>query len=65
MFNISKITEQHPWSLNSCYNRNIDFCVWVLQVAGLQLSPFNYHNFSNSKILGNVAGNWTIVLQKS
>lgn len=35
MFNISKITEQHPWSLNSCYNRNIDFCIWVLQVAGL------------------------------
>lgn len=47
MFNISKITEQQEWSLNSCYNRNIDFCVWVLQVAGLQVSPFNYHNFSN------------------
>jgi hypothetical protein len=50
MFDISKIQEQHPWALNSCYNSNIDFCVWILQVNGLQFSPFNHHSFSNQVV---------------
>jgi hypothetical protein len=56
MFDISKISTVQPWSLNSGFNPNVGFCVWVLQVDGLQVSPFHHH-LNGSQILQQVGLN--------
>ncbi|WGV29043.1 hypothetical protein [Halotia branconii] len=50
MFDISQISSKQPWALNSSFNSHIDFCVWVLQNSGLQISPFNHHNSTNTSL---------------
>ncbi|YAF99166.1 MAG: hypothetical protein AB3A66_27210 (plasmid) [Nodularia sp. CChRGM 3473] len=50
MFDISAISEQEPWALNTSCNSNIDFCVWILLNSGLQIPPFNHHSSDNQPL---------------
>lgn len=34
---------EHPWFYQQGFNMMIDFCVWVLEEDGLQISPFDVH----------------------
>lgn len=34
---------ENPWACDYKFNAAIDFCIWVLQVDGLQVSPFDMH----------------------
>lgn len=60
MISLSKGIEQ-PWDLNQGSNRNVDFCVWVLQVDGLQFHPFTHHASGNRILqkLGLDVQTWT------
>ncbi|MEL6320498.1 MAG: hypothetical protein AAFQ57_07575, partial [Cyanobacteria bacterium J06626_14] len=42
MISLSRGIEQ-PWDLSQGSNRKVDFCIWVLQVDGLQFHPFTRH----------------------
>ena len=61
MFNLSRGAEQ-PWDLSQGSNRKVNFCVWILQVDGLQLNPFTHHAHGNRILqeLGLDAQAWTL-----
>lgn len=46
MISLSRGIEQ-PWDLSQGSNRKVDFCIWVLQVDGLQFHPFTRHASGN------------------
>ncbi len=35
---------RNPWSFSHGFNMMVDFCIWVLEVDGLQVSPFDQHS---------------------
>lgn len=48
------------WSYSIGFNAAIDFCVWILEVDGLHVSPFNVHPDGNKSLRasGLNADNW-------
>lgn len=42
MFNI--LSQESPWVLHEGFNPQVDFCIWLLEVDGLQVPPFNLHS---------------------
>ena len=47
MINLHNENEQEPFGLYQDENIFIDFCVWVLQIDGLQVPPFDKHSAGN------------------
>ena len=48
MFNVEMNEQQEPLGINeSDLNLKIDFCVWVLEVDGLRIPPFDKHQGGN------------------
>lgn len=39
-----------PWSLFCSFNIMVDFCVWVLEIDGLQVPPFSRHSDGNGML---------------
>lgn len=35
--------QESYWGFSSGFNLRVDFCIWVLELDGLQVSPFNRH----------------------
>lgn len=52
--------QQIPLNLYLSFNRDLDFCVWVLTIDGLQVPPFDQHGTGNGCLrkLGLTAAQW-------
>jgi hypothetical protein len=52
--------DPNPFAVNSGFNPNVDFCIWILEQDGLQVPPFSYHPNGNSRFreLGLSATDW-------
>ena len=48
------------WRLSYGFNISVDFCIWILEEQGLQISPFDEHSSKDSalKEKGMNAENW-------
>lgn len=38
-----RLGTENPWFCNTATDTEVDFCIWVLEVDGLHVSPFEYH----------------------
>ncbi|MDJ0712860.1 MAG: hypothetical protein QNJ54_01410 [Prochloraceae cyanobacterium] len=45
MYNL--LSDEAPWGVSEGFSLDIDFCIWVLEVDGLQVPPFNKHPDGN------------------
>jgi len=52
--------ERNPWGYSEGSEPTIDFCLWVLQVDGLQVPPFDQHPDGDGslRVLGLTAPDW-------
>lgn len=39
-----------PWRIDHGFNPDVDFCIWVLELDGLHVPPFNQHPEGNSEL---------------
>ena len=37
------LNEKNPWSYSYDFNMMVDFCIWILETDGLQVTPFDQH----------------------
>jgi hypothetical protein len=42
-----RLGEENPWLCHTEMDRNADFCIWVLEVDGLRVPPFEHHSEGN------------------
>ena len=57
--NLSKVFTINPeisWRIDYGFNHSVDFCIWVLEIDGLRVPPFDQHPEGN-RILQNVGLN--------
>lgn len=45
MFLLPSSSERYQ--LNHGFSKRVDFCIWVLEIDGLQIPPFNFHSDGN------------------
>lgn len=45
-----RLGEENPWFFHTETDRNVDFCIWVLEVDGLRVPPFEYHAEGNGSL---------------
>lgn len=43
-------TEEIPWGFHIGFNIMVDFCVWVLEIDGLHVPPFDRHPDGNGTL---------------
>lgn len=58
--NLFTLNPEVPWAIDQSFNTFVDFCIWVLEIDGLQVPPFDQHPEGN-RILQNQglnADNW-------
>jgi hypothetical protein len=39
-----------PWRIDHGFNADVDFCIWVLELDGLHIPPFDQHREGNSEL---------------
>lgn len=61
-----RIGTENPWSCSYGFDMNADFCLWVLAMDGLQVSPFEHHPAGNGVLQasGLNAENWLVWTHK-
>jgi hypothetical protein len=42
-----RLGEENPWFCHTETDKNVDFCLWVLEVDGLRAPPFESHSQGN------------------
>ncbi|MBO0794512.1 MAG: hypothetical protein J2P36_26660 [Ktedonobacteraceae bacterium] len=55
-----RLGEENPWLCLTETDRNANFCIWVLEVDGLRVPPFEHHSEGNGilRAAGLNEGNW-------
>lgn len=38
-----RLGTENPWFCSAATDRDVDFCIWVLEADGLRVPPFEYH----------------------
>lgn len=51
-FKLFTFDPELPWRIDYCFNDFIDFCIWILEIDGLCVTPFDQHPEGN-RILQN------------
>ena len=48
------------WTYSSGFNAAIDFCIWILEIDGMHIPPFDLHSEGNGSLRakGLDANNW-------
>lgn len=45
-----RLGEENPWLCHTQTDRDADFCIWVLEVDGLRVAPFEHHAEGNGSL---------------
>ena len=54
--NLFTLNPEVPWRIDQGFNDFVDFCIWVLEIDGLRVPPFDQHPEGN-KILQDIGLN--------
>lgn len=59
-------SEEKPWFCDYSFNMSVDFCIWILELDGLRVPPFDHHPPGNGilQAAGLDADGWRLWLRE-